>query len=142
MKFFANLIPAEIHYGKKGTLHEECENTLNSKRGAKNIPYKPRIVAPIGAELKFEDNTGCNSDSKINGKNCTPETGHASPEESFSRELRTIMFCKTIILCLHESNDEPQTKCKRHKNPVKHSSQRKLHSGRIYQASKYHNLKV
>ncbi len=73
MKALAYFIPAEKHYGYEGGLHEKGKNSFNGQGSPEYITYKPRVVGPVGSELKFKDNSGGYPDGKINPEKFHPK---------------------------------------------------------------------
>ena len=80
MEPFAHLLPTEEHHSKERCLHKEGKDSLNGQRGAKDIPHKPGVIAPVGTELKLKDNSRCYTYSKIYSKKFHPEFCCLLPE--------------------------------------------------------------
>ena len=98
-----HLLPAEKHHRHEGRLHEEGDDTLNGKRRTKDIAHKPGIVAPVGSELKFEDDAGGHTHGKIDAEEFLPEHRRVFPET----------FACTIIAGFHNAHDEGKSQRER-----------------------------
>ena len=103
-----HLLPAEIHDGNKGALHEERHDALDGKRGAEDVAHKPGVVAPVGAELKLEDDARSHAHGEVDAKQALPEHGGFFPE----------WFTCAVIARFHNAHDEGQTERERHKEPM------------------------
>src|SRR5512145_2377127 len=99
MEFLANLVPSEEHHGNKGTLDEEGHDTLNCQRSAKDITNKPRVVTPVCTKLKFEYNTRCNANCKVDTEKSHPEFGDSFP----------LLVASFDIQCLHKGNNNRES---------------------------------
>ena len=61
-----HLIPAKEHDRNESRLHKEGQNSFYSQRCPKDIAHKPRIITPVCAKLKFENQSSGHTDGKIN----------------------------------------------------------------------------
>ena len=111
-----HLVPAKEHNCHKSALHEKRHNALNGKRSTKYIADKPRVVAPVGTELKLQDNTRSNAHSEVDAKQTLPEMRRLTPER----------FSGAIVNCLDNAHNYCQAQCERHKQPMINCCKRKL----------------
>ena len=123
MKTLAHFLPAEEHHRYKRSFHEEGQNPFNSQRRTEDIAYEPRIITPIRTKFKFQNQTGCHTNGKVNTEKFHPKFGCPFPE---------FIAC-FIIQRLHYSHYHRQSERKGNKNPVVHSCHRKLGSRPIDQ---------
>ena len=96
-----NLFPSKEHYGHKGAFHKEGHNAFDGQGRTKDVANKPRIVAPIGAKLKFEDNTCGHAHGKVNAEKLLPEVRHIFPK----------LLLRVIIAGLGNAHDDGKAKC-------------------------------
>ena len=80
MKLLAHFIPAKEHDSNKSCFHKKSDNTFNSQRSSKYISYKPRVIAPVGTELKFQNQSGGNSHGKVYSEQLHPELSRPLPK--------------------------------------------------------------
>ena len=125
METLAHLIPAEEHDGDKRCFHKESQNTLDGKRRTEDVAHKPTVITPIRTEFKFQNDTGCHTNSKVDTENLHPEFGSTFPK----------FVTRTVVRCLHDAHNYRQSKCQRHKNPVIDGGQGKLGSRPVNQGS-------
>ena len=114
-------VPTEKHYSNKGTFHKESHYSFNGKRSSENVSYKPRVITPVGSEFKFQNNSGGNTNGKVDPEKLHPKFGDLFP---------------FFVLCLHingfhNGNHKCSSQCKRNKKPVVHCCKSKLCSGPI-----------
>jgi hypothetical protein len=115
-------VPAEKHDGKKGGLKKEGEYAFGSQRGAEDIAHHPRIVRPVGAEFKFQDNAGGDADGKVDAEQGHPEFGDPLP----------FLVAGFDIECFKKGKQEGKPQGERHKDPVIHGRKGKLSPGPVY----------
>ena len=84
----AYLVPSEEHDGEEGRFHEEGQNALDGQRSAEDVAHKPRIVAPVGTELKLEDDARSDAHGKVDGEELHPELGSPFPELVFLNHIQ------------------------------------------------------
>ena len=75
----ADTLPAEEHHRDEGALEEEGRNTFDGEGRSEDVADKPRVVAPVGAELKFEDDAGGHAAGEVDAEKEHPELGNAFP---------------------------------------------------------------
>ena len=80
-------------------------NSFYGKGSSENIAYEPAIIRPVRAELKFEDNTRCYSDCKIDSEKGHPILGNRFPP----------FVAGTVINGFHYTHDYSQSQCKGNK---------------------------
>ena len=61
---WTHLVPSEEHHRNEGGLHEEGEDSLDGQRRSEDVADKPGIIAPVRAELEFQDKTGGHTDGE------------------------------------------------------------------------------
>ena len=120
---FTYFSPSEKHNRDKRSFHKECQNTFNSQRSTEDIPYKPRIIAPVRTDFKLQNQPRCHTDGKVNTEKFHPKLGSLFPK---------FVAC-FIIQRLHDSHHHCQSECEGNKNPVVHGCHRKLGSRPIDQ---------
>ncbi len=111
-----HLLPAEEHHGHEGALHEERHDALDGEWRAEYVAHKPRVVAPIGAKLKLEDEAGGHADGEVHAKQSLPEDGGVFPEG----------LARAVVARFHNAHDEGEAQRERHKQPVVDGGERKL----------------
>ena len=125
MEASADAVPAEEHDGDKRCFHKESQNTLDGKRRTEDVAHKPTVITPIRTEFKFQNDTGCHTNSKVDTENLHPEFGSTFPK----------FVTRTVVRCLHDAHNYRQSKCQRHKNSVIDGGQGKLGSRPVNQGS-------
>ena len=115
---FADFAPAEEHEGDEGRFHEEGQDAFDGQRGAENVADKPGIVAPVGAEFKFENDTRCHSDGEIDAKEFLPELGGFLPE----------FVAGAIVTSFHNGHHERQSEGEGDEEPMIACGKRELRS--------------
>ena len=65
METRAHTVPAKEHHSNKGCFHEEGQQALNGQGSAENIAHKPRVIAPVGAELKLKNQARGHANGEI-----------------------------------------------------------------------------
>ena len=114
----AHLVPPKEHDCEEGRLHEKGQNPLDGKRRTENVAHKPRIIAPVGSELEFQNDTSGDTYRKINGEELHPELGRTLPELVFLDDIEGF----------HGSHNHRQPQRKRDENPMVTSGKSKLRS--------------
>ena len=74
-----DFVPAEEHDGHEGGFHEEGEDALDGQGCAEDVADEPGVVAPVGAELEFEDEAGGHADGEVDAEEFHPEFGGVEP---------------------------------------------------------------
>ena len=115
---FAHFVPSEEHDGEECGLHKKGHDTFYGKRGTENIAHKPTVIRPVGAELKFEDDTRGNANGEIDSEEFHPKFGDVFP----------LGFPRTVIDGFHNAYDNGKTERQRYEEPVIHGSESKLRS--------------
>ena len=115
---FADFTPAEEHEGDESRFHEEGQDAFDGQRGAENVAHKPGIVAPVGAEFKFENDTRCHSDGEIDAKEFLPELGGFLPE----------FVAGAIVTSFHNGHHERQSESEGDEEPMIACGKRELRS--------------
>ena len=116
MRLFPQLIPPKKHERDERGLQEKRHDALHGQRRTENVAHKPAVVAPIGAELKFKNNAGRHAHGEVDAKKL-----HPKPRGGFPK-----LFARAHIDGFHDAHDQPQSKGKRHENPVVHGRECKL----------------
>ena len=98
MRTSADLVPAKEHDGDKRGFHKECQNTFDCQRSAEDIAYEPTVVRPVRTELKFQDQTGSDSNRKIDTEEFHPEFGCFFPK----------LFSGTVVDRFHHGHHNSQ----------------------------------
>ena len=125
MEFPAHLIPAKEHDCNKSSFHKESQNSFDGKWCSKNVAHKPAVVTPVGSELKFKNQSRGHSHGKVDTEQFHPKLGGAFPK----------LIPRTIIHGLHDTHDDCQPQCERHKNPVINGCQCELRPRPVNQRS-------
>ena len=97
----ADLVPAKEHDGNEGRFHEEGHDALDGERSVEDVAHEVGVVAPVGAELKFEDDTCGNAHSEVNAKELLPKLCAVAPESVTS----------PVPTGLCNTHDDSQSKC-------------------------------
>ena len=97
----AEFFPTEEHEGDEGGFHEEGQDALNGKRGTEDVADKPRVVRPVCAELKFEDDACGDAYSEVDAEKFLPKLGCTFPET----------VTGTHIERLHYRHDNAEAQC-------------------------------
>ena len=108
MEFLADLVPAKEHHGHKSRLDEKGNYSFNGKRGTKNVTHEPGIVAEVGTELKFQNDTGGDTDREVDAEKLHPEFRGVLPE----------LVLLNDINCLHHGHHNRQAESKRNEHPM------------------------
>ena len=116
VKLAAYFVPTKEHHGNKRSLHKEGKNTLDSQRSAEDVAHKPRVVAPVGAKFKFEDQARSHADREVDTKELHPKLRSALPDFSAFHDVDR----------LHNSHNHGEAERQRHKKPVIAGRKRKL----------------
>ncbi len=103
-----HLLPAEIHHGHEGTLHEEGDDTLDSQWRTEDVTHEPGIVRPVGAELELEDDTCGDTHGEVHAEQFLPELGSCLPE----------LILRTIVIGLYDTHNDRQSEGQGHEEPV------------------------
>ena len=93
------------HDCDESRFHKKGHNSFYGKGSSENIAYEPAIIRPVRAELKFEDNTRCYSDCKIDSEKGHPILGNRFPP----------FVAGTVINGFHYTHDYSQSQCKGNK---------------------------
>ena len=119
--FLAHLVPSEEHDGEERGFHEEGQYALNGQRGTENVAHEPRIVAPVGSEFKFQDDTRSDTYGKVDGEQFHPELGRTFPELVFLNYIKGFHGCHDDRQSQGERNEDPMVtgrKCELRPRPI------------------------
>ena len=116
VEFLAYLIPAEEHHRKESRFHEKGEDAFDGERSSEDVTHEPGVVAPVGAELEFEDDTCSYADSEVDGEKLHPELGGLFPELVFFHDINS----------LHYGHYDGESQSERDENPMISSGESKL----------------
>ena len=114
----AHLFPAEEHDGDEGGLHEECHDAFNRQRGTEDVAHEPGVVAPVRAELEFQDETCGDADGEVDAEEFHPKLCALFPELIFLDEIDGF----------HDAHDEGESQGERDEEPVIAGGQCELRS--------------
>ena len=103
-----HFLPAEVHHGDEGALHEERHNALDGKGRTEDVAHEPRVVAPVGAEFKLKDYSRRHTHGEVHAEEPLQEDGSVLPE---------LLTC-AIIARFHDAHDERKTQRERYEQPV------------------------
>ena len=124
MKAFAYLVPAKEHDCDECSLHEERQDAFDGQRRPEDIAHEPRVIAPVGPELEFQNQTGSHAYREIDPEDLHPELGGLFPKG---------IAC-LYIDCLHDAHDHGKTQCQGNKEPMVHGRHRELRPRPVNQA--------
>ena len=93
MGFLVYFFPSEEHHSKEGGFHEEGQDAFDGQRCAEDVAHEPGIVAPVGAEFEFQDDTRSNAHGKIDSEKFHPELGSPFPELVFLEYIKGFHGC-------------------------------------------------
>ena len=65
MELLAHLVPAKEHDRNESSLHKEGQNAFDSKRRPEDIAHKPAVIAPVGSELKLQNQSRRHAYGKV-----------------------------------------------------------------------------
>ena len=105
---FADFAPTEEHQRDESGLHEESEDAFDGERCSKDVTHKPRVVAPVGAKFKFEDNTCGNTNGEVDAEEFLPELSSCFPE----------LITGAVINSFHNRHHECKSEGEGNKQPV------------------------
>ena len=108
METARNLVPSEVHHGHEGRFHEEGDDALDGQWCAEDVAHEPRVVAPVGAKLKFEDDTRGDAHGEVDAEEFLPELGSVFPEGVFG----------AIVARLHDTHDDGQAERQGYEEPM------------------------
>ncbi len=111
----AYLVPAEEHDGDECCLHEEGEQAFDGKRCSEDVPHKPRIVAPVGPELKLQDYACGDTHREVYAEERHPEFGRFEP----------FLAPAAVIERLHYTYYHAESERQRHEEPMVHGGEGK-----------------
>ena len=115
---FADLAPTEEHEGDEGRFHEEGQDAFDGERRTEDVADEPRIVTPVCAELKLEDDTGGYADGEVDAEEFLPELGGGFPK----------LIAGAIIHSFHNGHHECESEGEGDEEPVIACCERKLRS--------------
>ena len=118
MEALANLVPSEEHHGHKGGFHKERHDALYGQRSSEDVAHQIAVVAPVGTELKLQDDARSDAHSKVNAKETLPELGCLFPE---------LAAC-AVVLRLHNTHYHGQAECQGYEQPMVNGCQGELRS--------------
>src|SRR5215470_2808655 len=72
-------VPSEDPQSQERRLKEECEETLHRKWSAEYVADKPRIVAPVHAELKLLHEARYDAHGEVDEEQLPEELGELQP---------------------------------------------------------------
>ena len=75
----ADFVPAEEHHGNESGFHEKRHYAFDGQRCSEDVAYEPAVVAPVCAELEFEDYASGHATSEIDAEKSHPEFGNVAP---------------------------------------------------------------
>ena len=116
MKAAAHLVPAEEHDCHECGFHKECHNAFDCKGRSEDIAHKPAVIAPVGAEFKFEDNAGGHAAGKVDAEEGHPEFGNVFP----------FHVAGAHVDGFHQCHYQRQPDGERYKQPVVHGCEGEL----------------
>src|SRR5690554_7067735 len=94
VKALAYLVPAKEHNGNEGAFQKKGHNAFNCQRSAKNISNKPRVIAPVGAELKLKNDARGYSNGEVDAEEFHPELDRKSTRLNSSHvRISYAVFC-------------------------------------------------
>ena len=64
----ADLVPSEVHHCDEGGFDEEGDDSLDGERRSENVSNEPGIIAPVGSEFKFQDETCGNTYREVDAE--------------------------------------------------------------------------
>ena len=111
-------LPAEEHQWQECGLKEECHDALDGKGRSEDVADKPRIVGPVCAKFKFQDEARSHTYGEVDTKKLLPELCRRFP--------KLVLFYH--VQGFHNPHDEGEAKCEGNKKPVVARCQRKLRS--------------
>lgn len=79
-----------------------------ARGGAEHVAHEPGVVAPVGAEFKFQDDACGNAHGEVDAKEFLPETGYVFPER----------LVGTVVTCFGDSHDYCQSQGEWHEQPM------------------------
>ena len=118
MLTWRELLPAEHHNCKERALAEEGKDTLNGQRSTEDVANKPRVVTPVGTELKLKDDTRSNAYGEIYAKEHHPKLADVEP----------LLLACAIIDGFEQSHYYAQAQGQRHEHPMITCGKSKLRS--------------
>ena len=128
MEPWRHLLPAEIHHGHESRLHEESNDALDGQWSAKDVAHKPRVVGPVGAKLKLQDDACGHTHGEVDTEELLPELGRFAPEVGIGRRALSLLeslVCK-VELGLDDTHDDGHAKGERYEEPMVYGCQAKL----------------
>ena len=130
MEASRHLVPAKVHDGHEGGLHEEGDDALDSQRRSEDVAHEPRVVGPVGAKLELEDDACGDAHGEVDAEEALPELGGLLPEGSVGLRgvaLADGLLC-AIVACLDDAHDDGQTERQGNEEPVVDCRERELGS--------------
>ena len=115
-------MPAEKHYGDKRSFQEKGQEAFYGQGSTENVPDKPGIIRPVGAELKLQNQTGGNADGKVYTEQLHPEFGGSQP----------LFFACSHPCGLHNGNQKGQTEGQGNKHVMVDGGHGKLPARPLY----------
>ena len=125
MESTAHLLPTEEHDGNERSFHEEGQNTFDGQGGAEDITYKPGVVAPVGAELKLQNQSSGHAYGKVDAEEFHPVLSGAFP----------FLISRAVVEGLHQAHDNCQPQGEGNEDPVVDGGEGKLCSRPVNQRS-------
>ena len=122
-----DLVPTKVHHGHEGRLHEEGHDALDGERSTEDVAHEPRVVRPVRAELKLQDDARGNTHGEVDAKEFLPELRRVAPEA----------LLRAIVAGLHDAHDHGQAERQGHKQPVVDGCQCELCTRPVYRAGRY-----
>ena len=73
-------MPAEEEQPDEGGLEEERHQSFDRQWGAEDVADVVCVVRPVGAELEFHGDAGCNTHGEVDAEQRAPEPYHVAPD--------------------------------------------------------------
>ena len=122
MESARHLLPTEEHHCHKGGFHEESHYTLDGKRSSKDVAHKPRVVAPVGTKLKFEDDTRSHTHGEVNTEEFLPKLCSLFPK----------LLAGAIPASFYDAHDEGESQRQWDEEPVIDGGESELRPCPVY----------
>ena len=127
-----NPVPGKDQYGQESRFQEKGENAFRGQRGAENISYIPGVCRPVCSELEFHDDSGSDSQRKI-------EREDFRPELSGRLKLRILGL---EIPGLQKYQQRADSNSKRREQVMEHDCEGKLYSRKRYDVHRIYPMSM
>ncbi len=114
-------VPSEEEQADEGGFQEERHHAFDRQRRAEDVTDIMGVIGPVGTELEFHGDAGCNTHGEIDAKQQPPEFHHVAPNGATGGDVDAFYDCQ----------DHRQAQSQGHEQEVIHGGQAELQARKV-----------